>query len=52
MKVYEHSSRHITKRSTMSIYDKTPLKSSSTEPKDLETWYVALGMWDIPNLFK
>ena len=36
------------------IYGRNPLKSSSLEPEgdDLGTWYVALGMWGLPSLFK
>ena len=41
----------MTKMAATSIYGKNPLKSSP-EPEDLVTWYVALGMWGLPSLFK
>ena len=44
MKIYSNELGHMTNTATMPIYGKNLKKSSSPEPNDLETWYVALSM--------
>ena len=34
------------------IYGKTPFFLQNQKADDLGTWYVALGMWGLPGLFK
>ena len=45
---------HMTKTAAMPIYGTKPFKNLLQNQKaaDLETWYVALGMWGLPSLFK
>ena len=42
---------HMTKMAATSIYGKNPL-SENKNANDLGTWYVTLGMWGLPSLFK
>ena len=54
-KIYTNCSGHITKMADMSIYGKKSFKNLFRENQkthDLETWYVALGMWGLLNLSK
>ena len=44
MKINTNELGHMTKMAAMPIYGKNLKKSSSPEPNDLETWYVALCM--------
>ena len=44
MKINTNELDHMTKMAAMPIYGKNLKKSSSQEPIDLETWYVALCM--------
>ena len=43
---------HMTKMATIPIYGKTPLNifSGTKKANGLGTWYVALGMWALPDL--
>ena len=53
-KIYIKYFGHMTKMTAMPIYGKNPLKIFLQNQKvsDLGTWYVALGMWSLPSLFK
>ena len=44
----------MTKMAATPIYGKKTFKDLLQNQKadDLETWYVALGMWGLPSLFK
>ena len=50
-KVCSNSPGHITKMAAMPIYGKNLLLQNQ-RADDLGTWYVALGMWGLPSLFK
>ena len=52
MKIYTNELGHMTNMAAMPIYGKNLNKSSSREPIDLETLYVALSMQVLPRLFK
>ena len=45
---------HMTKMAATPIYGKKPFKNILQNQKadDLGTWYVALGMWSLPSLYK
>ena len=46
---------HMTKMAATPIYGKKPFKNlllQNQMASDLETWYVALGMYGLPTLFK
>ena len=46
---------HMTKMATMPIYGKNHLFilfSGTKKANDLGTWYVALGMWALPDMHK
>ena len=45
---------HVTKMTAMPIYGKNPLKHLLQKQKasDPRSWYIALGMWDLPSSFK
>ena len=54
-KIYTRKFGHMTKMASTPIYGKNLLKiffSRTKKASDLETWYVALGMWGPPSLFK
>ena len=54
-KLYTKYFGHMTKMATTPIYGKNLLKiffSRDQKASDLETWYVVLGMWCLPSLFK
>ena len=53
-KIYTSCTGHLTKMATTPIYGKNPEISSSLDQKanGLGTWYVALGMWALPDLHK
>ena len=54
-KIYTKYFGHMTKVAAMPIYGKNPFKNlllQNQEADDLGTWYVALGMWSLPSLFK
>ena len=48
-KIYAKYFGHKTKMTVTPIYGKSPYKIFFG---DLGTWYVALGMWNLPSLFK
>ena len=52
MKIYTNELGHMTNMSAMPIYGKNLKKSSSPEPIDLYTLYVALSMQVLPRLSK
>ena len=45
---------HMTKMAATPIYGKYPknLLFQNQKADDLGTWYVALGLWGLPSLFK
>ena len=49
-KIYTNCTGHMTKMATMPIYGKNPLNVFFSD--DLGTWYVAYGMWALPDLHK
>ena len=49
-KICSNAPGHMTKMAAMPIYGKNPLKNLLQIQKP--TWYVALGMWGLPSLFK
>ena len=54
-KIYTKYFGHMTKVTAMPIYGKNPFKNlllQNQKVGDLGTWYVALGMWGLPSLFK
>ena len=53
-KVCSNCPGHMTKKAAMPIYGKNALKNLLQNQKadDLGTWYVALGLWGLPSLFK
>ena len=54
-KIYSKYFGHMTKMAAMPIYGKKPFKNlllQNQKASDLETWYVVLGMWGLPSLFK
>ena len=54
-KIYTKYFGHMIKMATMPIYGKNLFKNillQNQKASDLGTWYVALGMWDLPSLFK
>ena len=54
-KIYIKCASHMTKMATTPIYGKTPFKCLllwNQKANDLGTWYVALGMWALPDLYK
>ena len=54
-KIYTNNFGRITKMAATPIYGKDPLKNlllQNQKAGDLGTWYVALGMWGLPSLFK
>ena len=53
-KIYTKYFGHMAKMAAKPIYDKKPFKNllQNQKASDLETWYVALGMWGLPSLFK
>ena len=54
MKVCSNGLGHMTKMAATPIYGKNLLNLLLQNQKadDLGTWYVALGMWCLPSLFK
>ena len=57
VKICTNCTGHMTKMATTPIYGKNPLNvffSGTKRPKanGLGTWYVALGMWALPDLHK
>ena len=54
-KIYTNCTGHMTKMATMPIYGKKPFKYIllwNQKANGLGTWYVALGMWALPDLHK
>ena len=53
-KIYTNCTGHMTKMATTPIYGKYPLNIFFWNQKanGLGTWYVALGMWALPDLHK
>ena len=51
-KIYTNCTGHITKMATMPIYGKTHLNIFFPGTKGQWPWYVALGMWALPDLRK
>ena len=53
-KAYTNGLSHMTKMAAMSVYGKNLSKYllCNTNADDLETWYLALNFWILPNLFK
>ena len=53
-KIYTSCTGHMTKMATTPIYGKTLkyLLLWNQKANGLGTWYVALGMWALPNLHK
>ena len=54
-KIYAKYFGHMTKMAAMPIYGKKTFKNlllQNQKADDLGTWYIALGMWDLPSLFK
>ena len=49
-KIYTKYFGHMTKMAATPIYGKNLLQNQKAS--DLETWYVVLGMWGLPSLFK
>ena len=49
-KIYTKCTGHMTKMATTHIYGKNPLRNQKAN--GLGTWYVALGMWDLPDFHK
>ena len=53
-KLYTKYLCHMTKMTAKPTYGKNPFQNllQSQKASDLETWYVALGMWGLPSLLK
>ena len=54
-KMYEKYFGHMTKMTATPIYGKKTFKNLLLKNQtacDVGTWYVALGVWGLPNLFK
>ena len=53
-KIFTRHFGHMTKMAATAIYGKNLLKFflQNQKASDLETWYVAFGMWGLPSLFK
>ena len=54
-KIYVKYFGHMTKMATTPIYEKKTFKNlllQNQKADNLETLYVALGMWGLPSLFK
>ena len=54
-KIFTNCTGHMTKMATTPIYGKNPLNiffSGTNRPMALGAWYVALGMWALPDLHK
>ena len=51
-KIYAKYFGHMIKMATTPIYGKNPFMSSfwNQKPNGLGTWYVAFGMWALPDL--
>ena len=54
-KIYTNCTGHMTKMAATSIYVKNPSNiffSGTKKAIGLETWYVAMGMWALPDWHK
>ena len=53
MKVCSNGPGHMTKMATMPIFGKNPLSLlQNQKAHDLGTWYIAMGLWGLPSVFK
>ena len=54
-KIFTKYDGHMTKMAATAIYGKKTFKNlllQKQKASDLETWYVASGMWGLPSMFK